>query len=275
MSKKCIKIRRRGFNFDIDFMGKYFETALSPMGLHLVFEEEQADQVFTVYFDDSPWMTMTSELIDEMPNDRLQQFSEELAGAFKAAVQIEPFAPTEYMQEMQWFFSTRFSAFDIEPFIREGDPRLEIRMVTGNCVDGVPFQLSCQNYGGVTMGLEVYICGSFAEGDTAIFDEFALMVCDYDGPGKKELTFTAEPVKCQLSDQRWACFYDFPDFAIPEGVNLSSAKLCGKSRWDKYHDRMIHLRFIPRGSEEELQTIHIYIIPKCIGESGVIWKSGK
>jgi hypothetical protein len=262
----CIKIQNRyGINIE-----KRLDTVFAARGYHVVRNPAHFEKRLTVYFDNTPWLTVVSDDLDEMDMPELQQLAADFAAAFNTAAVIQPFQLTGGEGFLEYHFSSSHNAFDEPPFIKEGPTVLKRFMFGPDCPTGEPFTYACINTGGISRGLELYIAGDFVESDAAVFDPLFIFTYEYRKKDKRQLRFEAEQQKIRLDSGGFVYFYDFPDFVFPEGINEYSAAL-GFQVACILH-RSINLWMMPVGSQKQLDTLRLALVPKENREGGVTWQ---
>jgi hypothetical protein len=262
----CIKIQNKyGVNIE-----KRLDLAFSAHGFHVVRNPAHFEKSITVYFDNTPWLTVASDDLDELGISGLQALAADFSAAFNAAALIQPFQLTGGEGFQEYHFSAGHNAFDEPPFIKEGPTVLKRFLFGPDCQSGEEFTYTCINTGGISRGLELYIAGDFVEKDTAVFDPLFIQTYEYRKKDKKELTYEAEQTKLRLDNGRQVYFYDFPDFIFPEGINEYSAAL-GFQVACILH-RSINLWMMPVGSQKELDTLQLALVPKTNRYYGVTWR---
>ncbi len=266
---KCIKIRKRGFNYYTDYIEKYFDDAFSKYGFHLVKNPEHFEHSVYVLFDDSPWMTVASKWLDELDEDLLGKLSVDISESFKAPAIVEPYCLSKQDTIIECHFSCSHNAFEEPPFIKEGLTVLKWYMTDTNCKSDKPFSLACLNYGGISKGLELIITGGFVEDDTVTLDPLYIYSFKYDGKKKERIKYEAKQQKIILSEGNKAYLYDFAEFEFPEGINQFSAKLRGKKGQDERNNRLVYLYLIASGDQRELDGMSIALLPKSNKSGGV------
>ncbi len=269
--RTCIKIKKKGFNYYSDYIKGYYERVFSEYGFHYVINPAHSEFSLLMFFDDSPWMCVASKKLDELEAAQLQKLASDISAAFKTITSIEPFHPQIWRSTEEYRFSSQHNAFEEPAFIQSGDTVLGWHCVDCFCLSGIPFSLSCLNYGGITKGLELLISGDFVEKDTVAFDSLEIHSYDYHRKKNNLLTYEAERQKRKLGDGSSVYYYDFADFEFPEGINPYSAKLRFGSGDNQRDARSLHLRTIPIGRQDELDTMRVSIIPKCNQAGGVQW----
>ena len=299
----CIKVKRKGFNYYTDYMERYFEKVAANHGYHLVKRREQAE-LWCFTFIGEPrlggpkWIIFMSDVFSEITNEQLEVLSQLIAECFKSESVIETadeeldelihmakaylkgecsFTITEeqcrkYGSPDPWFFSREQSAFDEPPFLTDGETDLKIVSYTPHCTSGDTFMLDVQNYGGVSKGLVITISYDYDPNNEIELENLMLVLPN----NKNNMLWQRIPVFAiqTIAESRRVHTVDLPDFDIPEGVNIYSAKLCGKKKQDEADYRSITLKFVPCGNSNLINSMSVEIYPKEYPSKRVVWKNG-
>lgn len=289
----CIKIKRKGFNYYTDYMERYFEKAAVSHSYHLTKRQEQAE-FWCLTCTGEPntgnkWITFISDAFNGMAYKQLTELSCSIAECFKSVSVIEPldvdleetvqmltaahlegkcsFPMTEkhlykllkYGFPNVWLFSREFSAFDEPPFLTEGETILRVVSNPANCISGESFLIEIQNYGGISKGLIIDISFDFNPVNGI---ELKNPIIILPSP-KGDLHMQRLPLAMEQSvaNDKSIFHIALPDFNIPEGVNIYSARLCGKKKQDETDMRSFSLMFVPHGRKELLMSMKVEITP--------------
>lgn len=283
MGNYCIKVKRGGFNYYTVYLERYFEKAAVNYGYHLVKRPEQGERYCLTFIGDpqmggQKWITFTSDAISKAPYEKIRELSHVIAECFKSESIVEEIdegleqliqmmkaylkgASRFEMAEEQyrkygmphlWLFNREYSAFDEPPFITEGETKLRIDS-HNTCEPGKSFLFEVQNYGGISKGLIINISFENSTDDVIELEQPTLIL-----PNRK---CSLHLQRLPLEMSRIVYRIELQDFNIPEGVNIYSAKLCGKKKQDEIDMRSFSLMFIPKGSRELLNSMEIEVMP--------------
>lgn len=300
----CIKVKLKGFNYYTDYMERYFEKVAVVHRYHLTKRREQAEY-WCLTFTGKPgtnnnWITFISDAFNGMTYERLAELSRSIAVCFKSMSVIEPidveleeivqmmtahlegkcsFPTTDkhfdklfkYGLPNVWLFSREFSAFDEPPFLTHGETILRVVSNPSHCISGENFLIDIQNYGGISKGLIINIS----------FDYNPVYEMELENPimilpaPKGDLHIQRFPLGMEQSIANGKSIYhvELPDFNIPEGVNIYSAKLCGKKKQDETDMRSFSFMFIPHGKKELLMSMQVEIVPVEYPSSKAVLKA--
>jgi hypothetical protein len=175
--------------------------------------------------------------------------------------------PFKYGTPYPWHFSKDYSAFDEPPFLTEGETILQINSHDAYCISGNKFMFEVQNYGGVSKGLEVRI--SFETSGADVIDIHGITLIKLKDVHDCEW-FPLNGSSVVAGDRKITVI-SLPDFMIPEGVNLLSAKLCGKKKQDEADLRSFSFRFIPQGDQRLMESMQIELIPMQYPAKVLVW----
>ena len=78
-----IKLRKKGFNYYTDYTEKYLDEALNAYGYNLSLRKENGKGSLTLFWDESPWLTVSAPWFDEMSEEKVKEVAENLAEKFK------------------------------------------------------------------------------------------------------------------------------------------------------------------------------------------------
>ncbi len=304
MGNCCIKVRRRGFNYYTDYMERYFEKAAVHYGYHLVKRWEQAERYCLTLIGDpheggQKWMIFMPHGIIEIAHEQVQGLACVIAESFKSEsiVQETDEDLDQVTQRMKaylkgesdfhmtqeqrrkygtpyfWLFSREYSAFDEPPFMTEGETILRNGMHDVFCVSGRNFLLGVHNFGGFSKGLIITVSFDTASGDAVELEKPTLLLPHY----KDGVSWERLPLEFQRRavGGRTVFEAELPDFGIPEGVNVYSAKLCGKKKHDEISKRSFSLMFMPQGDQRILGTMEIEVIPQEYPANKAVFKIGE
>jgi len=286
----CIKVKRRGFNYYTDYMERYFEKVAVNHGYHLTKRQAQAE-FWCLTFTGEPsmggpkWITFISDAFSGVTYAQLEELSRLIAECFKSESIIEAVdAELEEITQMMlaylkgkcgfpmteeqcrkygspdlWIFSREHNAFDEPPFLTEGETILKIVTHPMYCIPGKSFLIGTQNYGGISRGLIISVSFDYTPDNVIEIENPIFML-----PTPKGDVFMRRlPLEMEqkIVNGKCVCRAELPDFNIPEGVNIYSAKLCGKKKQDEIDMRSFGLLFVPKGSNELLRSMEIEITP--------------
>lgn len=290
MRNYCIRLKRRGFNYYTDYMERYFENVAVNHGFHLVKRREQAELLCLTFIGEpqiggSKWITFASDSLKELTYEQLKKLSLLMAECFKSESIIDEIDEElekiiqaikaywngsscfvmsdeqlrKYGTPEVWLFSREYSAFDEPPFLADGETILKIVSHSSNYISGADFFLDVQNYGGISKGIAISISFQYGANDIAELENPMVILHNH----RDDLEWEWLPLEVEkiITKDRIIYRAALTNFIIPEGVNIYSAKLCGKKKQDEADRRSFRICFIPHGSGEVLESMEIEIIP--------------
>jgi len=273
--KYCLLIQKKGFNYYTDYTEKYMGDVMEKQGFHVIRDADKADIFMNAYISENiKLMAITSDYFDSYNIEEMNSFAALVSEHFKSSVTVRSDIPAEYSAERPYIimFSSRYSAFDEPPFVTEGNTFLKQDSYSlGLCTMGEPHAVSCQNYGGISKGLDVYIYGGFVKDDEVTFEVFELNYYDYKNKKAPLVTINGKLNKCQ---ENGIYYYsaNFEEFEIPEGINTKSAQLKYKRGHEEKYKREFWIRFIPHGDKKYERDIEVVIVPTCNKDNIIRWR---
>lgn len=234
-----IKLRKKGFNYYTDYTEKYLNETLEAYGYKLSLRKENGKGSLTLFWDESPWLTVSAPWFDEMSEEKVKEVAENLAEKFKTKYEIvneEAVATYEEMHE--YYITDGIGAIDEPFFISDGEPCFEWVTMPFRQKYNEPYHISFQNHGGIKKGLAAEIELS---NKNARIESFQMKSQRNDGEYE---VFTTEPTVTENENGR---VYQFVlhDYVIPEGINRYSIKLMGKKKQTECEKRRIYVSFLP------------------------------
>jgi len=265
MDVHCIKVKRRGVNYYTDYMERYFEKVAVLYGYHLVKKPAQADLICTTYISqpsENKWMTFVSGVFAQMTDSELECMAQQIGEAFKAESIIEPIDlngdMSVYGSPYVWCFSKKYSAFDEPAYLTAEPPLLKINSWNTLCVSGRTYKVTALNIGGRLKGLRIEISYP-CQDNKAIFFENAEILTYTKNKQINRLQINLD--YSQVIDGRQVHIVELPEFVIPDGINIYSAKLSGKKKQDEADYRSVTLSFTPMGDNTLLSDLTTTILP--------------
>lgn len=234
-----IKLRKKGFNYYTDYTEKYLDEALNAYGYKLSLRKENGKGSLTLFWDESPWLTVSAPWFDEMSEEKVKEVAENLAKKFKTVYEITSEEPKEKFEERhEYYITDGVGAIDEPFFITEGEPCFEWVTMPFRQNYNKPYHISFQNYGGIKKGLVAEIT---VKNKNAEIKDFELRKMDSNGDFE---VFKSEPIVAENENDKIYRF-EFPEYVIPEGINRYSIKLMAKKKQTECEKRRIFISFLP------------------------------
>ncbi len=246
MREVYIKLRKKGFNYYTDYTQKYINNAFAEYAYYQTLRKDKALFSVQFFWDDSPWLTFSASWLNTLSSEQVIKLAEHLAKHFKTRYEIaNTYVPAGGTTKMEYYLTDNieWAAVNEPPFVREGEPVLKAFMFNPTLKSGKESFVSIQNYGGIGQGVTVdAICG-----DTPVsFSDFFISYEDYTKKGNSGKRMTVYPSSQEvLCDDPQKIRCTFPEFILPEGVNVFSTKLIAKVKQDQCWKRCFHIHFIP------------------------------
>lgn len=234
-----IKLRKKGFNYYTDYTEKYLNETLEAYGYKLSLRKENGKGSLTLFWDESPWLTVSAPWFDEMSEEKEKEVAENLAEKFKTKYEIvneEAVATYEEMHE--YYITDGIGAIDEPFFISDGEPCFEWVTMPFRQNYNKPYHISFQNYGGIKKGLVAEIT---VKNKNAEIKDFELRKMVSNGEFE---AFKTEPIVAEKQNSKIYRF-EFPEYVIPEGINRYSIKLMAEKKQTECEKRRIYVSFLP------------------------------
>lgn len=271
---RCIKYKRRGFNYYTDYMERYLEKAFAPYGKHIILDPSIAEGWIVSLEYEKPWVCLFSPEIMAMEEKAAERFAEEISEIFKTEAMVST-APYDFRKSNDtnvFYLHSERSAATESFFIEEGPSKFKLS--TRDCMVGAgrPAVFGLRNCGGPSEGLDVFVCTK--EDPKKIFSEFELLW------KKDEHSYAAEvaepeQVTIEIGEDRATAFrYSFPSFKILPGINPYSRKYTGKKAFQLESKHNIVIRFVPLGTFETIANIKMYAVPRKNAEKAFGFRVG-
>lgn len=238
-----IRLRKKGFNYYTDYTEKYLDETLKVYGYKLSLRKENRKGSLVFFWDESPWLTVSASWLDEMSEEKVKEFAENLADNFKTKYEIVNEEALVTFEEMyEYYITDGLGAIDEPFFVTDGELCLSWVTKPFRQKYNQPYYMSFQNYGGVRKGIiaEIELCNK-----NAIIKDFELKSIGSDGEFE---VYKNEPTVSENENVKVYKF-EFPDYMTPEGINRYSIKLRGKKKQTECEKRRIYVSFIPEWYE--------------------------